>query len=99
MVNVIVKGIGSYRDVIQEPKIILEVPVPAGGIPTVFCALNALDARYEGGIYKNLLKKDGTLDDWSRVLLNGQDIRFLDEEKLVIKEDDHILIMSVLAGG
>lgn len=99
MVNVVVKGIGSYRDVIQAPKITLEVPVPSGGAPTVFTALDVLNSRYGGGHYKNLLKKDGDLDAWSRVLLNGQDIRFLDKEKLFIKEDDHILIMSVLAGG
>ena len=99
MIQVQVKGVGFYRDIFKQGSLTVTIPFSDNNPPTVFTVLKKLDKLYEGEVGKELYLGDGTITDWSRVLLNGRDIRFLTEDKLYIENNDSLILMSVLAGG
>jgi len=92
-------GVGIFREILQRSKMPLEIKPVAGNPVTVFTVLETLDVLYEGQFAKELYLEDGKLNLWTRIMLNGRDIRFLDEDKLFVYEGDTILISSVMAGG
>lgn len=99
MITIKIKGVGRYRDIINEPHIFLTIPLDENGHIDVGEALNILNDKYQGKIFKELHNKEGEIDPWSRVLFNGRDIRFLEHEKQMLSDGDYLVIMSVLAGG
>lgn len=99
MIEIEVKGVGAYRDIFKTPKFMLPIPDTKGNQPTVFSALEELKRIYGADFEKEVYLEDGAINDWARILLNGRDIRFLAEEKLLINDGDSLIIMSILAGG
>lgn len=53
----------------------------------------------EYDLEKYIYKSENILRDDVRILLQGRDIQFLNSNDLILKEDDIVLIMPVLAGG
>lgn len=92
-------GVGIFREIMQKTKMPLEIE-PVTGMPvTVDTVLEALDILYDGQFTKELQLEDGKPNLWTRIMLNGRDVRFLDEDKLFVNDCDTILISSVMAGG
>lgn len=88
---------GFFRMLIGRSK--LEYTVNQPEKANIYDVLHQLTQDYGGEMYQLLFLEDGTLDDWSRVILNGRDIRFTPEEEQFLSEGDHLLIMSISAGG
>lgn len=92
-------GVGVFREILQKSKMPFKIEPAAGNPVTVYTVLEALDILYDGQFAKELYLQDGKPNLWTRIMLNGRDIRFLDEDKLFVHEGDTILISSVMAGG
>ncbi len=97
IIKITVRAVGVLRDIFGKRSIDLEVY--AEDAPTVFNALSELDILYDGKLNKMIFNQDNTLNEWSRVMLNGRDVRFLDKESLYLKDGDIILLMPQLGGG
>jgi len=98
--TVTIIGVGVFRQLLQRSKMPLEIEPPVPGAPvTVDTVLNALYARYGDRFAQELYLQDGSPNLWIRIMLNGRDIRFLDEDKLIVHDGDSILLSSVMAGG
>lgn len=99
MITVEIIGIGIFREILQKSKITLDIEPVEGKPVTVYTVLETLDRMYAGQFAKELKLEDGTPNLWTRIMLNGRDIRFLDEDKLFVHDNDSVLISSVMAGG
>ncbi|AMP20020.1 hypothetical protein AZF37_01455 [endosymbiont 'TC1' of Trimyema compressum] len=86
MIQIEVKGVGFYRDIFKKGHLTIDIPFSENNTPTVFTVLKILDELYKGEVGKELYLEDGTITDWSRILLNGRDIRFLAGDKLYVKK-------------
>ena len=64
---------------------------------TVRAALDDLIKQHPGLATK--LFDGGKLRPYVNVFVNDEDIRFLDEQKTVVKEQDEISIVPAIAGG
>lgn len=92
-------GVGVFRQIMGKSKIPLEIASVDRNTVTVHIVLEKLDTLYDGQFAKELYLEDGTPNLWTRIMLNGRDIRFLGEDKLFVQDGDAILISSVMAGG
>lgn len=97
--NVEIIGVGVFRQILGTSKMPFAFHPPEEEYVHVHVALEALNRHYDGKINKELYLEDGRENLWTRVLLNGRDIRFLEKEKQVIREGDSLYLSSVLAGG
>ncbi|HEY4723094.1 MAG TPA: ubiquitin-like small modifier protein 1, partial [Anaerolineae bacterium] len=61
-------------------------------------ALNALTARYPN-LRQHLFTEDGSLRSFVNVYLNGEDVRYLQQTRTLIKESDQLSIVPSVAGG
>lgn len=95
-------GVGVFRQILGKSKMPFTFQPPEGteeqGV-AVHTVLDALDDHYQGQISKELYLDNGEENLWTRVLLNGRDIRFLEKEKLFLCQGDSVFLSSVLAGG
>jgi len=98
VLNIEIISIGVFREILKERKINISMNF-SNSAPHIFQVIEKLDTSYSGLITKELYLDDGTLNPWTRILLNGYDIRFLDEPKPLVHDGDTILFSSVLAGG
>lgn len=92
-------GVGIFREILQKSRMPLNIEAVAEKPVTVYTVMEILDALYDGQFAKELYLEDGKPNLWTRIMLNGRDVRFLDEDKLFVHEGDTILISSVMAGG
>ncbi len=60
--------------------------------------LASLDAAYPG-LKERICDPDGQVRRFVNIFLNDEDIRFMDEQKTVVKEGDEISIVPAIAGG
>lgn len=60
--------------------------------------ITALNARYPG-IQERLCDESGTLRRFLNIYVNGEDIRFKDNETTVLKHGDEVSIVLAVAGG
>ncbi|HHV38337.1 MAG TPA: MoaD/ThiS family protein [Tepidimicrobium sp.] len=65
----------------------------------IYELIDKLIACYGKKLEDAIYGEDGEQRPGLRILLNGRDIRFLDDEKLVLSNGDIVLILPVLAGG
>jgi sulfur-carrier protein len=65
---------------------------------TVGELLTNLVASYPG-LGEQLFTGDGSLHRFVNVYLNGQDVRYMDELKTPVKENDAVIILPAMAGG
>ena len=65
---------------------------------TVGAAFDALQERYPG-IEDRLLDEDGEVRRFVNIYVNEEDIRFLDNKKTELKDNDEISIIPAIAGG
>ncbi len=73
----------------------VEVDVAAG---TVAELVENLDKKYPG-IKERICDEKGKIRRFVNVYLNEEDIRFLDKEDTVLKDNDEISIIPAIAGG
>jgi len=97
-------GVGVFREIMNTGKISIEIQAnnkkkASDNQVTVYDVLRKLDEMYKGKFAKELYLEDGSRNPWNRIMLNGWDIQFLDEDKLYINDNDTIMISSALAGG
>jgi molybdopterin converting factor small subunit len=92
-------GVGIFRQIMKKAKLPLEIETGSESALPVHMVLETLDALYDGQFAKELYLKEGKPNLWTRVMLNGRDIRFLDEAKLFVHDGDTLLISSVMGGG
>lgn len=93
-------GVGVFSEIMQGAKMSLRLDPSTEGSTSVDVVLKTLDAMYGGRFFKELyLAGDGSPNPWTRVMLNGRDVRFLPEDKLTVRDGDSVLISSALAGG
>lgn len=71
------------------------VEVEAG---TLGQSLSALDALFPG-IKERLLDREGKLQPFVNVFINGEDARFMQELDTPLKPGDEISIVPAVAGG
>jgi len=65
---------------------------------TVGEAMNALVAQHPD-LKKHLYTDDGKLRAFVNLYVNDEDIRYLQKEATVLKDDDNISIVPSIAGG
>src|SRR3989304_8770937 len=65
---------------------------------TVEEVLRNLTARYQD-LQKHLYGKDGKLRSFVNIYRNDEDIRYLERERTVVKENDVLSIIPSIAGG
>ncbi len=73
-----------------------EAVLAEGG--TVGEVLDHLTSTY-GALRKHLYTDDGKLRAFVNVYLNDEDIRYLQQEKTALKENDTVSIIPSIAGG
>lgn len=61
--------------------------------------LEELDVRTDGRLKRQLYDREGKFRKGTRIFLNGRDIRFVENRKMVLEEDDRVLLLPLLAGG
>jgi len=88
-----------FREIMQVGKTTMQFEKKLYPNLSINIVVDVLDCKYAGRIKKELFLQDGSRNEWTRIILNGRDIRFLHQEKLTIKDGDIILFSSVLAGG
>lgn len=88
-------SVGVFREITGKSNFVLEIP---DTVQTVHEAIDYLDMAYDNRIKQELYLPDGTCNMWTRVLLNGRDIRFLDPLPN-ITHGDTLFISPVMAGG
>lgn len=92
-------GVGVFSEIMQGSKMALHLDPSTEGFTSVDVVLKTLDDMYGGRLFKELYLEDGSPNLWTRVMLNGRDVRFLLEDKLTVRDGDSVLISSALAGG
>ena len=76
-----------------EKKATIDVPGR-----TIAEGLSNLTGKY-GELRRHLFTEDGKLRAFVNVYLNDEDIRYLQNEKTAVKEEDTISIVPSIAGG
>lgn len=76
-----------------EKKATIDVPGR-----TIAEGLSNLTGKY-GELRRHLFTEDGRLRAFVNVYLNDEDIRYLQNEKTAVKEEDTISIVPSIAGG
>jgi MoaD family protein len=71
------------------------VELEAGSINELITALNG---RYPG-IQERLCDESGTLRRFLNIYVNGEDIRFKDNQTTSLKDGDEVSIVLAVAGG
>ncbi|MEY3928747.1 MAG: hypothetical protein RLZZ516_457 [Cyanobacteriota bacterium] len=71
------------------------VELEAGSINELIAALNG---RYPG-IQERLCDESGTLRRFLNIYVNGEDIRFKDNQTTSLKDGDEVSIVLAVAGG
>ena len=99
MFTVQVWAVGTFAFLFGQKKFSLTLDRDANEILSVDTFIDLVDQKYDGQLKPELYLADGKQNDWVRVMVNGRDIRFLPEEKLLVRHGDVIMISSVLAGG
>ena len=98
MIKVQILAVGEFRDMFGERRFIAEIPTDEDSIP-LGQLIEFLDRSVNGQLSEKLFLPDGTRDDWVRTMLNGWDVRFLSDDKLIVKDGDNVIFSTVLAGG
>lgn len=98
MLQINVHVTGFFRETIGKSKFSVKMDTKETRV-SVYSVLDQLCEDYGDSLRKLLYLEDGTIDDWIRIMINGRDIRFLDEENRTLGEKDNLLILSVSAGG
>lgn len=99
MIRIEVITVGVFREITRLAKFKLDIEDTPDSRITVDTVVDVLDSLYQGQIKKELYLKDGSRNQWIRILLNGWDTRFLSDSRLTVKNGDTVLIQSVLVGG
>ncbi len=99
MIRIEVITVGVFREITRLAKFKLDIEDTPDSRITVDTVVDVLDSLYQGQIKKELYLKDGSRNQWIRILLNGWDTRFLPDSRLIVKNGDTVLIQSVLVGG
>lgn len=92
-------AVGVFREILQVGKRTMVFDKSLFPTLTIEIIVDVLDRQYVGRIKKELFLEDGSTNELTRIMLNGRDIRFLPQDKLIINDGDTILLSSVLAGG
>lgn len=71
--------------------------VEASG-PNVGALLDDLDAKFPG-IKARLCDDQGKIRRFVNIYVNGEDIRFLQDQQTAVKDSDEISIVPAIAGG
>jgi len=91
------------------PKVVVRIPTPLRKLThneelvevtaeDVAGAFTELQSRFPG-IQERLVDDKGEIRRFINVYLNEEDIRFLDNQKTPLNEDDEISIIPAIAGG
>ncbi|QQK06866.1 MoaD/ThiS family protein [Miniphocaeibacter halophilus] len=100
MLEIKVRLIGLYRKIANSPEIVVEIEEETLGKPTTIYDLLKKISSYYGEEMESLLYTEtGEVDDWSRIMINGKDIRFIEESEKILKPGDFVHIFSMAAGG
>ena len=91
-------AVGEFRDMFGERRFVVEIPTNNDNI-TLAELIEFLDNSVAGRLKEKIFLPDGTRDDWVRTMLNGWDVRFLSDDRLVVKDGDNVIFSTVLAGG
>lgn len=100
MIRVKIRLVGLYREIVGKPELYMEIEKEIEGNPTtIYDILSRLTEKYGKEMKDILYTPTGEVDDWNRVMINGRDIRFIEESEREIKDGDAIHIFSMSAGG
>jgi len=99
MITIQIIAVGVFREIMQVGKTTMQFEKKLYPNLTINTVVDVLDRKYAGRFKKELFLQDGSRNEWTRIILNGRDIRFLPREKLTVNDGDIILFSSVLAGG
>lgn len=66
---------------------------------TVEDILNFLIQKYGKELANEILDKNGKIKDYYRIVVNGRNIKLLNDLKTKLKDNDLIAIMPPIAGG
>jgi sulfur-carrier protein len=61
--------------------------------------IEALCEKYDETFRDVLLDEDGTVRDYLKVMVNGEDIRDLDGTETKLKDGDEVVMFQTIAGG
>lgn len=91
-----ITGILAIKEVLGQGS--LEFTVPKGS--TVRDTLLAMSKKWGEKLSSLMFSPDGSLLPYIRVMVNGQDLEFLENKiETFMKEGDEILILPPVAGG
>lgn len=91
-------GVGEFRTIMNAGKMDISIETINEKPLTVYDFIKILDEKFEDQFTKLLFLEDGNINHWTRVMINGRDIRFMDEE-LYLNDGDSVLFSTALAGG
>ena len=88
-----VKFLTRFIDITGEKTTQIE------GSENISQLINALCEKYDETFRNVLLDEDGTIRDYLKVMVNGEDIRDLDGIETPLKDGDEIVMFQTIAGG
>jgi len=88
-----VKFLTRFIDITGEKTTQIE------GSENISQLINALCEKYDKTFRNVLLDEDGTIRDYLKVMVNGEDIRDLDGIETPLKDGDEIVMFQTIAGG
>lgn len=91
-------GVGEFRTIMNTGKMNISIENISEKPVTVYNLISKLDEMFEDQFTKQLYLEDGSINHWTRVMINGRDIRFMDGE-IYLNDGDTVLFSTTLAGG
>lgn len=88
-----VKFLTRFIDITGEKTTQIE------GSENISQLINALCEKYDETFRDVLLDEDGTIRDYLKVMVNGEDIRDIDGTETPLKDGDEIVMFQTIAGG
>jgi len=90
-------------------SISVSIPTPLRGLTnnqdtidldaaTIEEMIDALDGKFPG-VKDRLIDPQGNLRRFVNFYVNGEDVRFLEDKKTVLKTNDEVSIVPAIAGG
>ena len=99
MLTINIRLVGLYRRIANTPDLTIEIASITDNHPTdIYDLIKTLCMEYKD-MEELIYSEPNKIDDWSRIMLNGKDIRFLIDEAKILKDGDNVHIFSMAAGG
>lgn len=86
-----IKFLGRFREITKEKEINIEYT------GTIDKLLVFLSQKYDSEFKSALFTENGELKDYLKILINGEDPKKLENQK--ISDDDEVILLQTIAGG